>query len=265
MKIGIIGYGSMGSMLAEGFIRTGTMPGDLFISNRTESKRQALQTKGIVACTYNRETAVAADILFLCVKPMEIKPVLEEIKSVLTPDKHLVSIAGSLKIACIEKYHSGAVSRIMPTLISSIGEGVTLMAHNHRVTGNALEKLVGGFSRIRNVPESEFEILSDLTSCAPGLFSVMMREFVRAAITHTTLDEKELAALVVETMYGTARLLKESGEPFDNIISRVATKGGATEAGAAVLEQGLPQVFGEMFRKTLERQADRAAAVEKEF
>jgi pyrroline-5-carboxylate reductase len=52
---------------------------------------------------------------------------------------------------------------------------------------------------------------------------------------------------------------------FDNLIERVATKGGITEEGTKIIEKGLPEIINEMFEKTLEKRKITTEKAQKEF
>lgn len=83
MKIGIIGYGSMGKMLADNFLAAGVADkGTLFLANRTLSKLQEMEGRAVI-CKSNAEVAAAVDFLFLCVRPADIKIILEEIAGLM--------------------------------------------------------------------------------------------------------------------------------------------------------------------------------------
>ena len=78
MNIGIIGYGRMGRMLTEKFAAAGKPEdGSIFVSSRTKEKLHSLQA-GVNGCGNNSEAAAQADVVFLCVKPGDMKDILEE-------------------------------------------------------------------------------------------------------------------------------------------------------------------------------------------
>ena len=108
-------------------------------------------------------------------------------------------------------------------------------------------------------------MISDLTSCAPGLFAEIFKEYVNTAAKYTSINRKEIAYFVIETLFGTSKLFKEIDPDFDNTIKRVATKGGSTEVGVEVLSNRLPAVFEEMFSKILERQNSRKKKIDDQF
>jgi pyrroline-5-carboxylate reductase len=268
-KVGIIGYGSMGSMLVKGLIESNNIElSNLFVSTRTKTKLGNLKNNNISICSSNKELAKNCDLIFICVKPAEIKNLLNEIKNGLTSDKHLISIAGSLTTANIEKKYYGKISRVIPTLISEIREGITLICHNSKVTKEdkiILEELLGSFSRVKNIPENDFSFISELTSCAPGLIASIFKEYVNSALQYSNINKNEINEIVIKTLYGVAKLFSEYNFNFDETIKRVATKGGTTEAGVEVIERKIPEVFDEMFKKMIERQNSRKQKIDEQF
>ena len=79
MRVGIIGYGSMGKMLLWKFSEAANMgKQDLLVSNRTAAKLE--EAKDIARAVSSKELAASADIVFVCVRPVDLKAVLEEIK-----------------------------------------------------------------------------------------------------------------------------------------------------------------------------------------
>ena len=78
--LGFIGYGSMGSMLIDAFLRSGNIkPGEIIVSSRTKSKLDILKEKWIDIHTAdsNSEVAQKAKYVFVFVKPLEVNGVLE--------------------------------------------------------------------------------------------------------------------------------------------------------------------------------------------
>ncbi len=95
-----------------------------------------------------------------------------------------------------------------------------------------------------------FEVLADLTSCAPGYFSALMQEFVQAAARKEVPGELA-ERLVKQTLLGSALLMEN--ESFRDLIARVATKGGITEAGVNVTQAQAPEMFDQLFLATQAR------------
>ena len=80
-KIAIIGYGSMGRMIFEKLLASSLVePENMYLANRTFEKISALKEEcGVNVCKTNKEAASNADIIFVCLRPGDIKAVLEEI------------------------------------------------------------------------------------------------------------------------------------------------------------------------------------------
>jgi pyrroline-5-carboxylate reductase len=256
-KFGFIGYGNMGSTLIDGFFSSGALePEDVIVSSRTEAGLSALQQKWpeISVTVDNRRVAQESRTLFLCVKPLDAEPVLEEIKDVLSDDTHLVSIAACVTISNLETKFGGMITKVIPSVVSQVKEGVALFHHNSKVdkeSAGKIERLFESIGKVVLIEEDQFEVAADLTSCAPGMIAAIFQNFVEAGRRHSRLSQELAQDMVISTLYGTARLLMEQELGFPELISRVATKGGITEEATKVLNQGLPGLFDEVFSRTV--------------
>jgi len=271
-KVGFIGYGSMGKMLITSFISSGKVnPKDIIVSTRTKGKMYELKLAwdDISIASNNVEVAERAKHIFLCVKPIDIKTVLEEIKDFITSETHIISIAGPVKIANIESITNGQVSKLTPTLTSEVVEGVSLLCHGDKVTReNAayIEALLQQISVVKLLNENDFKLAADITSCGPGLFSSLFQELVYSAVRKTENVSKEaIEEMLMITLSGTLKLYFEKNMSLEEIITRVATKGGITEEGINVLRRGLPQIFDNMFLQTLTKHKKVASLVNSGF
>jgi pyrroline-5-carboxylate reductase len=132
-------------------------------------------------------------------------------------------------------------------------QGVTLLAFGDNATKtdkHLVRNLFKALGDAIEVPEENFEVLADLTSCAPGYFAAIMQEFVEAAVRNGISAELS-ERLVKQTLLGTALLLEN--ESFQGLITSVATKGGITEAGVKVIQAQAPGMFDQLFQATQAR------------
>ena len=107
MNVGIIGFGSMGRMMAEKFAASGLVSkNSLLLASRSPEKLQDAKKWATVAGS-NSELAASSDIVFLCLRPFDLKGVLEEIRDVLRPETLVVSLNGSVSFANLEKSLTG--------------------------------------------------------------------------------------------------------------------------------------------------------------
>lgn len=259
VKIGIIGYGSMGSMFIDRFIASGKAAEDeIIVATRTKNKLEGLKRKwpDVITTEDNCEVAERAKYVFLCVKPHQVKGVLEEIKGSVTADTHLISVNSFVTIEKIERSIAAKVTKLSPSLTSEVGEGYSLVCHGSNVTkaeADVLDELLGGLGKVKLINEDEFETADKLTSCGPGLIAAIFDEFVKSVAARGDISREEAEDLILQTLLGTTKLLAESDMSFSDLISRVTTEGGITEAGIKVLRTGLPQVFDEMFESSVSR------------
>lgn len=247
--IGIIGYGSMGGMLARGFIAAGACAtNQLVISSRSAAARDraAAECPGATVTEDNCAAAAAADILFLCVKPLEVGPVLRALLPALRPETHLVSLAAGVTLEHLAGLRAGANSKCIPSITSEVRDGIALLCHNPAVTAGQAARcaeLLGAIATVKIIAERHFSIASNLTSCAPGLLAAIAGEYLQAALRISDIDPREAEQMLHVTLRGLARLLLEKQMSFQQAIDRVATRGGITEEGVRVLRRGLPAVF----------------------
>jgi pyrroline-5-carboxylate reductase len=252
-RYGFIGTGSMGSMLIRKIIGTGLVaPGRISASSKSGISARALAgTTGITAEPSNRMVAGDAGVLFICVKPLEVRGVLDEIRDALKPGALLVSIAGCVSLENLRDWAGDSVHcvRIIPSVTAEENAGISLVAWGHGVTPEDKKLLLGLLNAISTaveIEEQDFDLYTNLTSCGPALIVAMMREFARGASRTGTIPPELAEYLVKETMIGTARILVAGEATFGDVIGRVATKGGSTEEGVKVLEARLPDVMDEV-------------------
>lgn len=256
MNIGIIGYGSLGQMILEKFAKSGIVKHkELFISNRHIEKINHLTTLYNV-CISNGELAMKTDIIFICVRPSDIKPVLEEIKPNMKDNVLIVSLNGSIAFEHIEKIVDCKIAKAIPSVTAEVNQSQTLVCFNHRTTNSDKKELIRILKCMGNVielPENEMGMGSELVSCMPGFIASIFDVLCQAAKKHTSIPEQQVVEMVLNTLCATGNLMLENNMTFDEVVSRVATKGGITEEGVKVVNENFPKIADAIFLKTLEK------------
>jgi pyrroline-5-carboxylate reductase len=270
-KIGFIGYGAMGSMIIRGILRSEVLEeSEMIITTRTLNKLVDLQESypGVEIAPDNISVAKKSTKIFLFVNTGNVKEVLEEITDYLSVKTHIIYIAAGLTIKNVEKIFPGKISKVNPSITSEVNEEISLMAHNLQVTpedAEFVEKIFKALGEVKIVNGEEFALATDLTSCSPAFISFIMMKFVESARKQGTFTQKEAEEMVSKAMYGTAKLLQEKNLSFEEVIKRVATKGGITEEGLKVLDQGLTPLFDELFASTLKKCDKRETQLDNEY
>jgi len=259
-KLGFIGYGSVGSMLVNGFLTAGIVnETDVVVATRTHEKLASLSKRWpeVKVREKNIDVAKEAEYIFIGVKPAEVLNVLEEIKPYLREDSHIVCLAVCVTLETLGKVLPGVkITRVIPTLTSEVRIGISLVCHNDSVDKKDIMVINGLFSSIstvKTIGEEDFEAATNFTACGPGVMAALFQEFVAAGMRESNISKKDAEEMVLKTIYGTAKMLFEKNMGFDEIISRVATKGGITEEGVRVIKQEFPNPFDDVFLRTLEK------------
>ena len=263
MKVGIIGYGSMGKMLLEKF--AGKIGAEnMLVANRTQEKIAALSDRFGV-CSDNAELAAQADMIFVCVRPADIKTVLEEIAPVVKENALLVSLNGNLSFDTLGKILRHKTAKVIPSVTAEIDRSQTLVCYNDVVGEKdklALKELLGCMGSVIELPEKELGMGSELVSCMPGFIASIFDVICRAAGEHTSIGEEQIVEMVLNTLTATGELMLRKGMSFSDVVERVATKGGITEEGTDVVYDMFPPAAEKLFEKTLEKRRQVAEKAE---
>ena len=174
MNIGIIGTGNMGRILVEAFIEgEAAPPSSLMITNRTKSKALLLKDKyqEILLGRNVGEVAAECNILFLCVKPLDVFPILQEINPCLTKDKCIISITSPISTKQLENKVTCSVIRVIPSITNRALAGVSLMTYGDHCQPVWKKNVQQLFSKISVPVEIKQEVTraaSDIVSCGPA-------------------------------------------------------------------------------------------------
>ena len=266
MKIGIIGYGSMGKMLLWKFAESGITKDNLLISNRTQQKLE--EARDIATICSNTEASRRSDILFICVRPTDFKEVLQEVNGNLSDDALLVTLNGSISFDLINRIVEHKTAKVIPSLTAQIDRSQTLVCYNGLVTNNDkqnLRDLLSVIGEVIELPENEMGMGSELVSCMPGFIASMFDVVCNSAGKHTDIPQDQVINMVLNTVSATADLLLKENMSFEQTVSRVATKGGITEEGTKVIYERFPDVADELFEKTLEKRRVTAKKAEESY
>ena len=118
-------------------------------------------------------------MIFICVRPLEVRDVLSDVASLLNSQKLVVSVAGDVSLGKLQALCPARLARAFPSMASEKLQGVTLLAFGDNATAEDRQLIAGLFNAIGQaveIEEKDFDVLADLTSSAPGYFAALMRE-----------------------------------------------------------------------------------------
>jgi pyrroline-5-carboxylate reductase len=238
MKLGFIGAGNMATALARGIGEP------VVATDKVAGKAEALvEQVGGEAVESASQVAAAADAVVLAHKPAQLNDVAREIDG---QAGIVVSILGGVPTSVIEAaYPDAAVHRFLPNIPVEVQQGVLCYAQGSNADGSEeLLELFGRAGTIVRLPKEELiEPAMALMSCGPAFMALVAEALIDAGVLHG-LDLADAAAMVVETMAGSASVLRETGGDTRGLRRRVTSPGGSTARGVAALEHaGLRAAF----------------------
>jgi pyrroline-5-carboxylate reductase len=239
MVVGLVGAGNMARALARGW-------GDPVLATDAGSGRaaQLAEELGGEAAATNSALAEQADIVVLCHKPAQLAEVARDVAG---RARVVASVLAGVTLADLrEAYGDTPVFRLMPNTPVEVRQGVTVLARDPQVDPAVQAEVVDLFERLGtvfDVAEAQMDVAMALMGCAPAYLALVAEAQVEAAAARG-MDADTAARLVVETMGGTAALLRARDHDAAAVQREVASPGGYTEQGLhALQEAGVPEAL----------------------
>ena len=220
--------------------------------------KSASERLKIGVVTSNSELVKNSDIIFIATKPNQVSSVLEEIKSLVTDDKLVVSIAAGVTIGKIENILKGArIVRIMPNTPALVKLGMFGVCKGEFASDddeNFVINLLNSIGKCIKVKESQMDIVTAISGSGPAFFYQVIEDMARAG-EKLGLDYEKALILAAQTALGSAQMVFNRGEtPVQTLIDNVATKGGCTFVGISEMkEQNSTKMFYDVIDKTTQK------------
>jgi pyrroline-5-carboxylate reductase len=261
MKVALIGGGNMGeAMLAAVLSKALAQPASISVSDVSQERLDHLKKKYSITVTADNAEAVSAkDIVILAVKPQNLAEVLAGLKGKLKANQLVLSIVAGAKIATISGgLNHSAIIRAMPNTPARVGEGMSVWTATPEVTESQKQSaraILGAMGRELYVDdESYLDMATAVSGSGPAYFFLMVEALVEAAI-EIGLPRDTAQELVLQTMLGSARFIKQSGEAPAELRQKVTSPGGTTAAALAQFERG---EFNKLVRRAVRAAYERA-------
>lgn len=259
MKIGMIGTGNMGKILIDAFIESAVIaPSNITITNRTIEKAEEIKKSypNINVVNSNSQVVASADLIFICVKPLQIHSLLKELEEDLTSNKCIVSITSPISVPQLESVVNCGVARIIPSITNRALSGVSLFTFGESCSEHYRDFLETIFSQIStpvHIDNDITRVASDIVSCGPAFFSYLLQRFVGAAVNETKITEEQATTLASGMIIGMGKLLEKEIFTLPTLQKKVCVKGGVTGEGIKVLEAEVGEMFEHLYNSTHEK------------
>ncbi|MEJ2685541.1 MAG: pyrroline-5-carboxylate reductase [Candidatus Sulfobium sp.] len=232
---GFIGGGNMAEALIKGM--TSQKMKDIFVAEPREEKRLQLErTYGIRTTGSNREVVSACDLIILAVKPQNMEGVLDEISEVVTEEKTVVSIAAGITLSYLgTKLRTNRLIRVMPNTPAIVQEGMSVMSLCDCFYGrevDVVKSILMSVGRVLSLPERYMDAVTALSGSGPAFVALFVEALTESG-EGMGIGKADAAALAVQTLLGTAKLL-DTGMSPEKLREMVTSPGGTTAAGLKV-------------------------------
>ena len=261
-SLAILGAGRLGEALLSGLLRSGWAESAqvLCAVRRPEHARQLAADHGVAAGTDPAAAAAAAEVLLLAVKPQSMDALLAQIAPAVTSAHTVISVAAGVTCAAIEAQLPDGVPvvRVMSNVGVEVDEAMSAVAPGHHAGEQHVklaEDILGSVGKVLHVGEEQLDAVTALSGSGPAYLFLVAEAMIDAGVL-LGLSRSASTELVVQTMVGSAKLLRDTGRHPVALREAVTSPGGTTIAALRVLEQ---EGVRAAFLGAIEAARDRAA------
>jgi pyrroline-5-carboxylate reductase len=259
-KLAVLGAGKMGEALVAGLLASGwRSPEDILVTARSEARLAELSDRYGVGTSLDNGHAVAgAEVVVLAVKPQDMEVLLSQVSGHLTADQTVLSIAAAIPTRFIESRleQPAPVVRAMPNTPSVVHEGMAGIAagrHADEAHLKLASEVLTHVGRVVTVPEAYLDAVTAISGSGPAYFALLAEAMIEAGIL-LGISREVSTELVIQTMLGSAKLLRDEHMHPVELREMVTSPGGTTIRAIRVLEQsGVRAAFLNAIQAAMER------------
>jgi len=265
MKLAVLGCGKMGQALVAGLLGSGySKAEDIVVTARRPERLTELADAYSVRTTVDNVEAVrGAELVVIAVKPQDIDDLLAEVSTHIGPSQTLLSVVAAIPTSLIESrlVEQVPVVRAMPNTPSLVHEGMAGVAggrHTDEAHLGMATEVLAHVGRVVVVPESYLDAVTAISGSGPAYFALLAEAMIEAGIL-LGLSREISTDLVVQTMLGSAKLLRDEKMHPVELREMVTSPGGTTIRAIRVLEQaGVRAAFLNAIQAAMERSQELA-------
>ena len=265
-RLAILGAGKIGEALIRGLLSSQWRePSEIVATGRRPERITELtETYGIEATTSNTQAVASSALVVLAVKPQDFDVLLGEIGGLLSPEQTVLSIAAAIPTAAIERRVAAGVPvvRAMPNTPATVHEGIAGVcagAHAGEEHLKLAEDVLSHLGAVVRVPERYMDAVTAVSGSGPAYFALLAEAMIEAGIL-LGLSREISTQLVVQTMLGTAKQLRDEKMHPVELREMVTSPGGTTISAIRELERaGVRAAFLNAIQAAMDRSRELAA------
>jgi pyrroline-5-carboxylate reductase len=264
-RVAILGCGKIGESLLAGLLSSDwRTPDEVTATARREERAGELRGRfGVNATLSNSEAVSGAGLLVIAVKPQDFEILLGEIGGLLTPEQTVLSVAAAIPTAAIERRIASGVPvvRAMPNAPAVVHEGIAGICAGAHAGDEHLalaEECLSHLGAVVRVAEPYMDAVTAVSGSGPAYFALLAEAMIEAGIL-LGLSREISTQLVVQTMLGTAKLLRDEHIHPVELREAVTSPGGTTIRAIRELERaGVRAAFLNAIQAAMERSQELA-------
>lgn len=244
MNIGYLGFGAMGSAMAEGFanyapaVQSGAITQYAYAPHRDKLRRRASEI-GVVSCASAEELAARCDMIVLACKPYQVE---QAVRTLDLRGKAVVSLANTWTRDRLKALlgDDARVQYIMPNIPMKIGKGTVLLAEENDLASaerETLRTLLEAVSAVIELPEEKVPAANAITGCGPAFLYMVIEALGDAGVKHG-LSRRAAYELAAGAMVGAGEMVLHERDAHPGALKdAVCSPAGITIRGVASLEE----------------------------
>lgn len=248
----------MGEALLRGLLAAGWKPDEIGVAARRPERARAVEEATGCKVTLDPVEALAGRrVVVVATKPRDVRQLLEQTGTVISPPQVVVSVAAGVPLAVYEaRLGRVAVIRAMPNTPALVGEGVTGIAagsHAGEEEMAAATSILSAVGEVRRLDESLMDAVTAVSGTGPAYVFLLAEALIEAAV-REGLPRDIAESLVYGTVRGAGHLLTDTGLTPAELRGQVTSPGGTTAAAVHVLEErGFRALVEDAVRAAAER------------
>ena len=239
-KIACIGTGAMGGAIMRAVCNKFD-PNNITVSNRTLEKGKSFANEtGCRFADNNKDCIKDAKYIFIAVKPAFLSDLFAEIKNDIPSDAVVISMAAGVKIEKLESFAKARYVRIMPNVPAQIAKGMTALSCNDNITSEELSditEILETAGKVEQVPEKLMDCVTGVSGSGPAFVFMFIEAMADAAVADG-MPRAQAYEFAAQAVYGSAKMLLETGEHPGKLKDAVCSPAGSTIEGVKALEEG---------------------------
>jgi len=221
-------------------------PEEISVGDPVAARRELLRSEyGVVVTENNLEAINGADLVVLAIKPQDLPSLIGQMNGKLASGQTAISIIAGAKMSTLAQgLNHASIIRVMPNTPAQIGEGMSFwtcapeVGQEHRVLAQSMLDTVGREAYVDD--EKYMDMATAVSGSGPAYVFLIIEALIDAGV-YVGLPREAARIAALQTIYGSTKLVMESGKNPAELKAMVVSPAGTTAEGLQVLERaGVP-------------------------